>query len=343
VIGLARSTCANRRQGSAWAARACTAMICLSVFALATPRAAAQATPEGYTQLVEQGLAEYDAQNFFEARSLFTRAHALYPNARTLRGLGVVELSLRNYDVAADLLSRALESNERPLYGELRKATQALFERARSFLATVTLQIEPASGARVLVDGELSAWSDGTPLVLKVGDHVIEVRAEGYEPERRTLRIQGGESLQVAFVLQANEEAAMKGATQPAEEATRPRPSQTMTATATASKHSAGVWPWIVVGSGAALLVTGGVLVFLGQSDIDEVENAKPGTPWSELRDAHERGPMLATSGVVLAVTGAATVTGGLLWYFLGGSDDEVESSTQVRVGLSHVEVTARF
>jgi tetratricopeptide (TPR) repeat protein len=113
------------------------------------------APPAGYSQLVERALSEFDAQNYFEARSLFTRAHALYPNARTLRGLGVVEFALRNCEVAADYLARALSSNERPLSGELRATTEKSLTQSRDYLAHVAVTVTPAdAAARVLVDGE---------------------------------------------------------------------------------------------------------------------------------------------------------------------------------------------
>ena len=40
-----------------------------------------------YRKAIEDGLAEYDARHFEEARSLFRRAHQISPNARTFRGI----------------------------------------------------------------------------------------------------------------------------------------------------------------------------------------------------------------------------------------------------------------
>ena len=57
----------------------------LSHVALAQEDAEAQ-----YKQLIQQALGEFRRQNWPEARVLFRRAHALSPNARTLRGMGVV-------------------------------------------------------------------------------------------------------------------------------------------------------------------------------------------------------------------------------------------------------------
>ena len=60
-----------------------------------TPSAASVSTqdvePEGYRQAVDEAVREFAARNFEEARSLFARADALYPNARTQRGLGLAD------------------------------------------------------------------------------------------------------------------------------------------------------------------------------------------------------------------------------------------------------------
>ncbi|MEY4512912.1 MAG: hypothetical protein RLZZ450_5034 [Pseudomonadota bacterium] len=50
----------------------------------------------GYRETIAEALIEYEAHNYLEARTLFERAHKLYPNARTLRGLAVVAFELRN-------------------------------------------------------------------------------------------------------------------------------------------------------------------------------------------------------------------------------------------------------
>jgi hypothetical protein len=296
------------------------------------------APPAGYTQLVERALSEFDAQNYFEARSLFTRAHALYPNARTLRGLGVVEFALRNYEVAADYLARALQSNERPLTGELRATTEKLLTQSREYLAHVEVTVVPTEAdARVLLDGEAVALVPGKPLVLKVGDHVLEAQADGYLPERRTLRIQGGETLQVELALHpvGGEANIAQDESQPAQQlAANAAPAQP-------SERGPGVWPWVVVGAGGAVLITGGVLAVMGEHDIAKVEDPDKGTPWSELKAAHDRGPTLATTGFVLVGVGAAAVATGLLWKFVWS--DQEPANANVAIGPRSIAVSARF
>jgi hypothetical protein len=94
---------------------------------LITQHAAAQSTPKAdsaeYRELIRKALEEYELGNWAEAKLFFSDAHRLFPNARTLRGLGLVAYSLRDYVSATDQLVQSLSSNVRPLTKELLDAT----------------------------------------------------------------------------------------------------------------------------------------------------------------------------------------------------------------------------
>lgn len=168
--------------------------LALLLWVLLTPshpaRAAADEAP-AYKEAVSLGLAEFEEKNFLEARALFARAHALYPNARTLRALGMVEYELKNYADCVQLLSQALSSSERPLTDDKREQTEKLRERATTFIARLTLKMD--AGTRVSVDGVGMDLVPGSQLVLAVGDHVLEFHATGRIGEKRTLKVKGGE------------------------------------------------------------------------------------------------------------------------------------------------------
>jgi hypothetical protein len=150
------------------------------------------AEPAEYRPTIERALDEYQLGNFQEARDQFSRAHALFPNARTLRGLGFTAFELRNYVDAVQSLKGALASQVRPLTGKLRTKTEEMLERARGYVGTLSLKLEPPN-AVLSIDGIRA--SERTPsLELDVGDHVLEFRAEGRLSERRAVRIKGGQT-----------------------------------------------------------------------------------------------------------------------------------------------------
>lgn len=172
------------------------------------PAASAQAVtdePQGYRELVDEALGEYDLKNYQEALALFTRAHELFPNARTFRGMGKAQFELRNYRTCIELLEASLRSTVRPLDASLRADVEQLLGRARNFLGELSIEtIPPAEEVRV--DDQPVALPPGRPLVLEIGEHVIEVGASGYLPEKRRISVTGRqvEKLTVVFARPAS-------------------------------------------------------------------------------------------------------------------------------------------
>lgn len=156
--------------------------------------------PPGYRPIIDHAIEEFRRANFAEAREQFARAHALFPSARTLRGLGMSEFELRNYVDAVTRLEEALASKQRPLTGTLREQTVALLQRAKGYVGEIVLHVTPSS-TRVHVDGFPTEPSANGRLRLEVGDHVLEFSAQGYLNERRALKIRGEQVLELQISL----------------------------------------------------------------------------------------------------------------------------------------------
>lgn len=182
-------------------------LVWLAYLTLATAHSTASAqpanggaAPAGYDEAVDLALQEFQSGNFAEARSQFTKAHEIFPNARTLRALGKTEYELKNYRVASRYLERALASEVRPLTRQQRQEAERLHQSARGYLAHYHISLQPAD-AKLVLDGAPIAMPDDGTLVLEVGDHTLEALAKGYASERRTLRVVGGRTEQLAFDL----------------------------------------------------------------------------------------------------------------------------------------------
>ena len=191
------------------ALRSAVLPLCAALFVAAlgsTPRiavaqaAAEQAEPPGYRAAVEAAIAEYEGGRFAEARSLFERANAMFPNARALRGMGMAEFELRNYTACISFLEQALASPQKPLTPELRAETEALLGRARAFVGRVRLQLTPADAALSL-NGSAVQLGPEAVLTLIVGDYTLQASAPGYTSEQRALRIAGGEEQTLSIQL----------------------------------------------------------------------------------------------------------------------------------------------
>jgi hypothetical protein len=175
---------------------------CLSLRVLAQPREGAHevsGAPTGYVEAINEALREFDNRNFEESRALFARAHAMFPNARTERGMGIAEFELRSYVESITHLRAALASEVWPLSDDLRADTEQMLERANHFVTQLQLDTRPRASS-VLIDGQLVDATAPT-LLLQVGEHLIEVRSEGYEPESRRVVIKSGGDIQVLTIL----------------------------------------------------------------------------------------------------------------------------------------------
>ena len=179
---------------------------------------AAPATPPPeYERAIDRAVDEHDRGHFEEAREHFRAAHEIYPNARTLRGLGKSEFELRNYGESVRHLTDALAATVRPLPPELRDEVQNILERARAYVGEVHVAVQPGT-ASVSVDGVTVATGPQAALALQVGDHVLEFRANGRIPERRHVRVHGRDQINIQVVLSSPEVASRSASLQHSEQ-----------------------------------------------------------------------------------------------------------------------------
>jgi pimeloyl-ACP methyl ester carboxylesterase len=151
--------------------------------------AASGQAESSYGELVRESLSEFSAGDFAEARALFERAHALQPNARTLRGLGITAFELKRCVKAVTELEAALADARKPLTDAQRNEVQGLIKKARRFVGKFKLELTPAN-ATVLLDGRPS---ESAELVIDLGEHQVSVHAPGYRDAELKLVIDGGE------------------------------------------------------------------------------------------------------------------------------------------------------
>jgi hypothetical protein len=313
----------------------------------ASARARADETPgldpserAEYEELTKKGIMEYDLGHWAEAKAHFARAHALYPNARTLRALGLISFETRSYVEALDWLERALASQEKPLTDEMRREVSSLADDARSFVSRIWLVLEPP-GAGVYVDGQRAKLRDQNVLLVDPGDHELRIEAAGYVPEVRTIRASGGQSSELKLaLLEAPRETQTAPASQLAglSEYDEPRPSWWSTPRVVAVGLGAGA----VVAFGVG--VTAGLLALSAKSESDhncdgDVCNAAG----SEQRDTAVMRADVASVGFI---AGGALLAAGAVTFFLA-PDPEHASEHAVRVqpgpGLAGIAIAGQL
>jgi tetratricopeptide (TPR) repeat protein len=101
-----------------------------------------------------------------------------------------------------------------------------------------------------------------------------------------------------------------------------------------------GPGPWITIGVGGAALVTGAVLVGLGQKDQKEVESAPAGSSYSMVQEMADRGPRRTKAGIALMTVGGVGIVGGIIWQLTGGHE---EAMPEISIGPTGVSVKGTF
>lgn len=159
------------------------------------------ASPAEYQRVMSLGLDEFRHGHWAEARALFLRGHALSPNARSFRALGMTAFNLRRYPEALRELTSALNDPRRPLTKALSESTRTLQDEADTFVGRYRLQREPAT-ATLRIDGLETQPEPSGELLLAVGGHWLELDAPGYATLTRPLLVDGtdGETLRLTLV-----------------------------------------------------------------------------------------------------------------------------------------------
>jgi hypothetical protein len=136
----------------------------------------------------------YRDGNYGGALAEFEEAYRLKPGAGSLQNVALSQKGLFRYAEAAATLELLLARHASELSDGERDALGAALTELKGLVASIVLKVSPES-ARVLLDGRQlgpADWSSA-PLALNVGEHTLSVEAPGYAPERRVLRIAGGQ------------------------------------------------------------------------------------------------------------------------------------------------------
>lgn len=287
-------------------------LLLLSFLLSAAPtRAQTDGPPPEYRSLIEQAVAESAEGRWIEARSLFRDAHRAYPNARTLRGIGMTSYELRDYTAAYRALAASLEETRRALDDEQRVQVEGLLHRVRDLIARYSVD-QLGEGAIVSVDGVRRDPEIDGFLVLEAGRHDVIVRFIDAEEVRGNWVVRGGEEGPLPLQRPASAPAPAVAAAATVAVTPSPilEPTPPLNDEAGERRLLAGR---ICLGGGAAMVITGVALLAVGLNDVSSVEGASLGTEWSELSGAYDRSAAFTGAGIALLAAGGAAAIAGMV------------------------------
>lgn len=244
--------------------------------------------------LFEAGRVEMETGSLDAACAHLRESFRLQVAAGTLLNLAACEERRSHFAVAHQCFRDALALLDA---GDYRRAfAEERIVALRQRIASVTLAIQdpvpPLVDIRVN-DTVLQATSLGAPLWLDAGEHVLIVNAAGREPARTRIQLKEGETRNVVLwvgpVLSP-----------PRVQAGTPSPTP---------------MPYVLMGTGGAALLAGGILGLMVMDAASDVRAHCDASGCDDAGlDAGQRGRPLAIVSPVLLGAGVALIGGGLYW-----------------------------
>lgn len=324
---------------SSWAALAfsCALLVEPPAHAQAQPAAAAapadaQARDAQAEAKFREGRSLLDQGRFQEACQKFEESLNLASSPGTLLNLG------NCYEQPGDLL-RALAAFQRAL-AEAPKETdpdrrQAWTEAARERLEAVservpqlTVHPSPTPGVRVRVDGQ-PLQNLGVPLRLNPGKHRVDASADQKLPFVQEISLVA--SQKVDLTIPALEDLPSGASSAPPPYS--PPPADAPAETSTGGGSRFGVWPYALMGGGAAVFATGLVTGLIANSKANDLDEQCTSMVDAEgrricepgLEDTRDSAETLATVTDVLWISGLVVAGAGVTLFIL--NEPEAESS----------------
>ncbi len=276
--------------------------------------------------LIEQGVQRRQAGDDDGALVLFRQAYERSSAPRALAQMALAEQAVGDWVHADEHLRAALQLTADPWVGRNQQALEGALQQISRRLGMLDVRC-PSANAELWVDGHrVGPLPRPHPVRVAAGTVMVEIRAEGFATQRRSVLVVAEQNARENFTLQPVDPASLV-AVSAANPATNMQQSQTVaraTAVAVLSPppSSGGVSVGSVVVIGAGVLSMGLVPVFAtlrsGAIGTCAVRGSVLECPTQEDAMRAENGRTYTTLVNVTLVAGSALLVGGAVWLVAG-------------------------
>jgi hypothetical protein len=299
----------------------------------------AQEPREKARQLIDEGVAKYDAGDYHAALDKFRAAYQTFPSPKIMLNIGSALRRLGREAEAADIYTRFLsEAAQRSDIDDERKraAREALAELTPR-LARLRMQAQPI-GATLTLDGKPVTSTTGGFIYVAPGTHTVGAISPDYAAKSIVIEIAANEEKKVELMLQAVAQVSTTAT------------SGGSTANTTTTTQASGqvdqpavnhTWAWVAAGGAGALLLGGIIFGSEASSAYDEYKTTHDLQRYNDLRDEVSSKSTLAN--IFFITSGVAAVGAGVLYWWEGRAHDTAVSVAPGPNGSYGVTVAGRF
>ncbi len=240
-----------------------------------------------------------------DALALFKKAYAKSPSPRARAQVALAEQALGMWVAAEADLAAALAAEADPWIGKNRAALEGALGVIRRHVGT--LEVRGADGAEVVVDGVvLGTASPGASFRVEAGRRTLEIRSKGAHPSTRAIEVPaGGVARETVTLVAVSRDdgggGGSSGIVRVREADDDPGRGQRLLG-------------WAFVGTGGALLATGGVGMLIRKGIVDDYNANCPGLGAAQPAGCDDK---VETARTWLTVSIVSLVAGGV--FALGG------------------------
>jgi hypothetical protein len=174
----------------------------LQLVALLVPGLAAGQDESEASERFEKGVSLFKAEDFGGALVEFQAAYDASPHFMVRYNIGMTLYRLHRYVEAESELTAYLAEGGDEVPKKRKKKVKSLLVDLMSYIGSLSLSCN-VKGASVHVDGEFAATLPmAQPLRLDVGEHSLEVKAEGHASHGEKVSVPGGKQVELVVELE---------------------------------------------------------------------------------------------------------------------------------------------
>jgi hypothetical protein len=291
-----------------------------------------------------EGRKLFEAQKPAEAAAAFRLAWRLSPSWKLFYNIGQCEAAARRYGLALEAFERYLAEGGDEVDAARRDEVLGEVERLRKMVGTVS--ISAPDGATVLVDGVergVAPLSGKLPVSAGV-EHTAWAVVDGQKGPERRFKVMGSDTMDIDLRGEAGP--APPSAAEAGETAS-PAGERGPSGEPPAALRISG---WVLVGAGAAMLITGGITGGMALNLDEDLYGSCPDEhcpATSDYQDKIDRlGRLSVVTDVMLFAGGAIAATGAVLLILDATRDEEptaVSLAPALGPGFAGAALRGRF